>query len=343
MTNCSRNHLEKQIEVSSEIIVKSSSRSPLFYSQETSSSEDIRGRIQRFRDRLQSVKNREMNFRDNDLTPTEANWNLEATINASYAKADANFSKLSKAENELTIPITGGVINNDDLLTAYGTTKGFLANHYNSIASNYKQVLVIDINLEEETTEMARFKIITFIASAPPTPTGDNVYGDTDYWYWGNEQGRCDGSGEGVGLDAADILAEDLNLRYPLPNNHLYFTSIEAIGIQAFDYPNYDDNNFGDFQRDYLLFMSNTSSEILSATECISPEDMEWYYNNIYTITGQLKPAGKDFSHIELHDNVLIGEDIIFHDGTIYYGISVQCECDPCSPNVPEEDCPSCC
>ena len=56
----------------------------------------------------------------------------------------------------------------------------------------------------------------------------------------------------------------------------------------------------------------------------------------------ELKPEGKDFSHITMTDEGIAGVQW-FHRGVIFYGNSFNCDCPPCNPSTPIADCPSCC
>lgn len=210
----------------------------------------------------------------------------------------------------------------------------------------------MDVNLESSTSTEATFQLTSFIATAPSvssTSTSCDVYGPTDFWYWGYGAGKCCGLEGGVGLDAADILTQELNYRRPLPANHLYFVDIESVYLGAlenmpFDLSNPDDDIF-DGIKDYLVY--NAISNTLPQAECVNPTDMNWYYCNIYDIALQAAPTGKVFSFIDLFDDEIYngfgyGYEYV-HRGWIYYGTSVQCPCPPCPPIVPQNECPQCC
>ncbi len=170
--------------VNEEVITTSENKTPLFQSEATSSGEEIKAKIQRFRERLQAIKDKEINFREADLTTDEAKWNIEATLNATYCKADTPFSTYDKSESQFTVPLQNGVINNEDLLAAYETAQGDMAAHYNSISSDYKHPIVMDIALESTTSTEATFQLISFIATAPsgnPPSTNCDVFGQRTF------------------------------------------------------------------------------------------------------------------------------------------------------------------
>jgi|GEM_PF-4544813 len=322
----------------------------LFQSEPSSSGEVIKAKINAFRTRLQATIDGDLSFRSEDLTVEEAKWNIEATLNATFARADAPFSELDKAESEFTVPVTDGKVNNEDALTAYQTALGRLTDHYDAVQFDEREPLVIDIEVNELSSDEATFQVTTFVTAAPPPPpppSSCNVFGATDFWYWGYAAGRCcEGGGEGI--DAADVLAQEINFRRPLPNNHLYFTDIEGLNLdpvaaQPFYMENAYDDNPNDGRRDFLVFLA-TQEELDSGADCIPPDDMDWYYCNILDIAAQYTPSGKTFSHLTLEDELIFwGDDPRFHYGIMYYGTSVMCDCPPYVPVGPLSVIATCC
>jgi len=341
-TNCSKESMEQQVQSDSLSTVSKNDNSYLFQPTVSPDSEAIKQRIQNFRGRLNNTETGGTDLRESNLTAKEAEWNIEANLNATYARADVSFSKLEKNKIEFDVPVSGGTIADADLLAAYKTAKDALANHYKQVNDKDKQVLAIDIELVKETANKAQYQQISYIAIVPPAllrAASCEVYGETDFWYWGQDQGRCcEGGGEGI--DAADVLGQELNLRYPLPDTHLYFTNIERRDIDPDSFPNPDDDVLNDSHRDYLIFDCYLDDDC----DCINPDDMNWYYCNIREIITDLKPSGKNFSHIDLYDeSTLSGEGgRVLHIGLIFYGKSIQCPCNPCSPLVHPSTCGCC-
>ena len=44
------------------------------------------------------------------MTIDEAEWNIEANLNATYARADYPFTKLDRLENEFVVPVDNGTV-----------------------------------------------------------------------------------------------------------------------------------------------------------------------------------------------------------------------------------------
>jgi hypothetical protein len=124
-------------------------------------------------------------------------------------------------------------------------------------------------------------------------------FGPTDYWYYGNLQGKCDGSGQGVGSDAAEQIQYKVNMRRSLPAGHSYFTGIKNVFCDPstdeikFDgtticeegslvNPNdpYPWNNINDM----LLFINYGYPEYNNFHNCIPPDEMNFSLNGLEEI-----------------------------------------------------------
>lgn len=70
--------------------------SPLFSNTPSANGEEIKAKINVFRERMSLAAAGEVSNRNGNLTPEEVNWNLEANLNATYAMADFSFSEMHK-------------------------------------------------------------------------------------------------------------------------------------------------------------------------------------------------------------------------------------------------------
>lgn len=89
--SCSKNHTEHQLLGDSPEIGDNGHKPYLFQSNPSPDSDAIKERIQNFRQRLHAAQVGEIEFRESDLTASEAEWNIEATLNATYGSTFKNF------------------------------------------------------------------------------------------------------------------------------------------------------------------------------------------------------------------------------------------------------------
>ena len=315
----------------------------MFQSAPSSSGEEILSRIHSFRQRLAATRNNESTYRDEDLTVEETKWNIEANLNSIYGKADEPFSDLDVLKKELVVAIDDGKVPNNEVLSAYDLSLDHLIAHYNTVNSNTKQISIIDVKLIEMSSTEAKFEVTSYIAKAiagpPPGVLCDDIFEENENWHAINGDGMCSGAGV-QGFDAADMLETEINFRNPSPSgNHLFFTSIENVELHAWSYQNPDDDIFDEY-RDYLIWQCN--EDFLNQYECMDWIEMNWYYCNLESIINNETPPGKTFSHLYFIDEVIFSSNTTFlHFGWATYGISIQCDCDPCDPSDPF--CDTCC
>lgn len=320
------------------------------FNPQPSTDQSVKDRINDFRARLAATASGDASYRSADLTVEEAKWNIEANLNATYGRADVSFSKMDKSLSTFVVPVSNGVISNEDVLAAYETARTKLSERYSAIQSSFKQVLVLDVYLEEVSETEAVFALRKYIASAPGAAAAATlecqIHEDpvTDAWYAISGFGNCPGDVDLDGLDAADIFEQELNARIELPLNHIYFVDVEGIGFSPwwpneFINPLYDTPL--DSYRDYLVWYSASSQ--LNQQICLPPDEMNFYFCNlVHDIIPSIRPAGKSFSHADMTDEGIFNVQW-WHEGTIFFGTSFQCECPPCDPSTPPSECPICC
>lgn len=349
--NCSKDEI-KTVETAAEVETANSSNLPLFNQMQSNEkeAEKVRTKIRQFRERLKTVADgNALDKNGGTLTIEDAIWNIEAVLNATYAAADMPFEKLAIQTSNIVIPTENGYISDMEAFNAVTAASAKLAEHYNAITSTYKHPIVIDVELEATANDEITISMKSIITEEPPTTTitpvgGCNIFNNTnDYWYWGWDQGRCNGLSGGQGLDAADVLATQLNARIPDPVNTLYFTNVTTTTLDYSNYPNPNDITPNNDYRDYLMFQCHLNTE--PQYGCLSPDDMRFYYCSMYDVINQEVPVGKSFISIDLQDEQFVfgQSSALFHLGYLHFGTAVLCPCPPCPPGTPTLLCPQCC
>lgn len=307
---------------------------PLFQSQPSSGQDEARERLQAFRETL-SAASKGSGLRVTGTSLEDAAWGLEAMLNANYAVADWPIEAIDKETALVPTGSSGGNLSGAQLLALRDSTLSVLEAHLNKFAGTARSLVLVDVSQEEDNGEVY-FKIDSYVRKAPDPsgagPTG--VFDEDDYWYF--SYGKCgpfdpNGNGPaGSGLGAADKLMLEVNLRVPLPSNHLFFTDIEHTGeidpVQDPYLQNPDDDVPGDYYRDFLMYYLYTLAPNASELSCLSPSEMDWYYGNLLSIGAQRAPSNKLFALLHLRPD-WIGPSAAVHQGIFYYGTSVSCSC----------------
>ena len=166
----------------------------------------------------------------------------------------------------------------------------------------------------------------------PPSPVISGPFEEGDDWWYGENQGKCDGTVETS--DAAKELMLAMNATLPDPEGNFYVihpTVIKRTGgepnVRRENDPNPPDNIY-----DYYLFYG--TEEIGSVELCLSRNRMNIYYGYLRDLL-LTKIPNEEFSPLYKLINVenMVGlwsfvnengEREYFHEGWFNYGIKIH-------------------
>jgi hypothetical protein len=214
-------------------------------------------------------------------------WYLEAISNYTYSNAGFDFDQKLTDSSFVSVPITNGLVLLTDFQTTYDQIIGILSDYNESIPTIDKQFLVADVSLNETTANNVIFKV-TYSFGTKDASTVTNEYS----WYWGWALGRCDGSGQGSGQDAADIISLLANDEINIPSGTAFYVNVTMCEAYPFDYLDVNGNP--------LLF--HDYQEITLNHKCISALDIEQYKDNVEYIGMQMKPQFKSVIDYDVQD-----------------------------------------
>ncbi|MDR0970658.1 MAG: hypothetical protein LBM67_09005 [Lentimicrobiaceae bacterium] len=258
----------------------------------------IEKRIIAFRDKIDLIReNPTLKSGSDPVDVDSAVWYIEATSNLTYGDASFETEDFIVDSAFIEIPVTNGQILWIDVQAAYDQVIDSLAEHNANIIANQKQLIVADISLKEFDNNSAIFEVTSGFGT-----DGTSGFGNSFPWYWGFDLGRCDGSGLGVGLDAADIIASLANSTIAVPSRGSYYTDVE----RRYVYP----HNYTDENGNPLLFTDG--QEYTLYHQCLSATDIAGYKSNLIYIGSQEKPSGKSLIGYSLSDMTayaLCGDD----------------------------------
>ncbi len=240
-----------------------------------------------------------------DVMLNEAMWNLEAGVNyefrsnkdsITYIVYDSTFVVISISTNDNGELLADG----NDVMTAYGSLLSFT----NSVLSENGQtnyLLMADVEITELTDETATLKMTAAQGPIIFRPWSCYVQ-NSDYWNPVLGMGYCDGDsiGLGQGQDASSRLNGLFNKKRCMAygcSGTIYFTN-----VNTYSYIYYYEN-----QNNLNCFWQGSSSE------CLSPQEMNyWLDNGFYAIEG-MRPEGKVFIDILFSWDVIVGHPTFVH------------------------------
>lgn len=254
----------------------------------------IKTRILAFKDKLDLIReNPSLKTSNEPMEIDSAIWYIEAASNFTYGDASTELEGYVVDSSFIEVPTTNGQILWADVQAAYDKVIDSLSAHNAAITAAEKQLIVADISLKETDDNSVVLEVTSGFGT-------DGVSGflNDHSWYWGWELGTCDGSGYGVGWDAADKIAQLANYEIAVPiGTSAYYTDVEYKDVYPYNY--YDNNGntllFSDFQ-EYNVYPL-----------CLSPTDITHYKSTLIYIGVQEKPIGKSMIRYELRDATMYG------------------------------------
>lgn len=234
-------------------------------------------RLIAFRDKIDLIRdNPTLKSGTDPMEIDSAVWYIESTSNLTYGDASYDSEEFIVDSAFIEVPVTNGQILWIDVQTAYDQVIDSLSEHNTAISANDKQLIVADISLKESDDNTATFEVTSGFGT-----DGTLGFGNDYPWYWGWEMGRCDGSGLGIGSDAADKIAYLANMLIPVPSGNSYYTDDEYEHVYGCEYT----NNNGDC----LIF--EDYQEYTLTHQCLSTSDISFYKFGLISVGNQLKPT----------------------------------------------------
>ncbi|MBN2747730.1 MAG: hypothetical protein JXR34_13470, partial [Bacteroidales bacterium] len=221
-------------------------------------------------------------------------WSIEAGLNYLYSDFEKlDYQNITKGQVFSDFEQNdGGLIEFLEVENVYNQLKNSLSSAYAEIMTDEKWLILVDITHLEGDTLTMTYYFASVKSSLPTTFT----FGTTDYWYYGEELGKCGlYAGQGIGSDAADQL--DLYIRgfrmvnsnqppgtRSIPTNVQYPFPIIAgqSGPSPINPINPNDVTPQDNQYDYLL--AHGYNGWPNYHYCFDPNEMNFYYGGAWTL-----------------------------------------------------------
>lgn len=266
----------------------------------------------------------------------DAIWLIEATLNYTYGDNNPNY--LARKRDSITLGLdTLNIANASNLYSVVLSElcKGFYADYFDN-----KKLTVVDLQLVTNGTKNDQEELIVYYETGDSETSGDTaVFNDTDWWYYGFSLGKCNGYNDSLWRDAATMLQDKLQLKIssdipiysPCPNARVYYTDIVDSTYIPTNYLNPNDSIPNDNYYDYIFYYNYNNYP--NYHECLSPNEMNWYYYSIYYfIKNEVGGTNLDLRNIisflvNEHSNKSLSAE---HRIYLYYGeYHISCDENP--------------
>ena len=249
-----------------------------------------------FRESIDALRNNpNLKSGDSPVMLDDAEWFVEALANYTYANAGFERTDLVIDSAVFVVPTSAGNITLADVQVLYDEAITKLSAQHSAINSDSKQLVFADITLREVGDNTATFALTSGFGTNEEEQL-INIYS----WYWGWNLGRCDGSGLGAPLDAADIIMREANHLIGVPSGNSYYTDVSYATIWYWDVPS-NTNPYGE----YMLFHDFQAGTLVH--KCLSPDEIDYYKHRIIEIGNMNKPTGKSIISFFVEDATAYG------------------------------------
>jgi len=269
------------------------------------------------------------------ISTDSALWYLESTFNYCYGFPNEFYKSFAIDTLSFSLLLSGSEVNMTDLTDKFNEMIQEISTTYHAVAYDEKGLSLL--NLAEATIENNLLHFTVQVVTGekgevPPSPVLDGPFEDGDEWWYGEDEGKCEGPV--IESDAAQQLMLAMNATLPDPEGNFYVINPVEITKKG-GYP--DLRRPGDIEDnlyDYYLFFG--SEEIGEVELCLNRNAMNTYYSyltyllKVKIITEELNPS---YSLINIESMTGFWEPTVFdgiivkkylHRGKFMFGIKVN-------------------
>lgn len=264
-------------------------------------------------------------------------WYINSALNYSYTFPYVEYYDYFTDSAFVTMNIYDDVVTFTELANTYCDIEEALREHFFSVENANKHI----VNIFMEETEICEnntieFKIVSEIGvynteKSTNVSNTDNPFGSTDWWSlaWGDNYfvcGKCNiysgYAGWDAGWDAAKKISKAVNTKLSTHTFMYYFTAPKV-------YRDIDSWTTSSIPHgmDYYFYYGSC---------CVSPQNMNCYYNRLIEVIDYYKPAGKSFKYVRLygdsHPGIEKNGNNFMYIDKLEYGIKHRRETTPYNP-----------
>ncbi len=256
-------------------------------------------------------------------------WSVEAKLNRTYTNVAHKFEQLHTQSDTIAIAHSGSMMSGIEVQAFYDEAVTKFSEHFYSLPVDNRLPVLVDV--AENTGDSNTLILTTQVG----TGTLEELSAGFDlHWFWGafgtGGGGTCGPDAStvppNVGRAANTELAFEANSRVLALNNTglltsctagppifcqipWYTTNVEIVipdvnepDIFPFFYPNSNDDTPNDNNREYLIYFNNPEFDNFDDKACLSPSDMDFYYDGLIQVMEDRRPSGKDFILVNVEE-----------------------------------------
>lgn len=294
--------------------------------------------IKQFLTKVETHKNNPLLKSNETILVDSALWYLESGFNYCYGFPNEFYLSFTIDTLHFTLDIEGNQrVSMATLASKYEQMVDEIRLVYQASSFELKGLSLINLQQASTSTESISFTVNVVTGertnNIPPQPVLSGPFDDDDYWYYGENKGRC--VEFNLDSDAAQQLMITLNASLPDPSGNFYVINPVEVERKGGEPNVRRPNDPLDNQFDYYLFYA---SEALGTVDlCLERNTMNAYYNHLrYLTLNKIKDdegLGSMYRLIGVTDMIgyYIDEDLpnivarnYYHKGWFQYGIAVH-------------------
>jgi len=271
----------------------------------TEKSQQIIQRIEAFDNKLKG------NFKSGEnISVDSLVWYTEALENYNHARPDLAYENFVVSKTTYTATLDNGNLSMEEAAALYSTMQTDLETELANLDPTDDKLKLTDIaldSIEGNTAYLSANRVFGLrLVSGIYEP-----FDADDDWYWGYDQGRCDGTMADVS-DASNEIQRRMNNPWVVPDESYRFilNTLEIIEVDPIGNPEFQGRLFGGAYDFY---------------HCINDEMMTYYLEQSHLILNDpsegIQPNNKHLYHLQIDDALYGGgNSLISHHYIATYG-----------------------
>lgn len=260
---------------------------------------------------------------------------MEALFNYTYGYPEKtyNMTKADTCSIYLQLDINGKVTLNEVNLKYRELTETVRTLYYNSGFEN-KGLILTSIEMGTVASGELELEVYAVTGNVGNSWNVTYPFGEGDDWWYGFDDGRCDGIPGSDTTDAAELIQNNISISYilpPPPSGYQYvYLPDTPITLEGNEYHNPDSSYPDDNYTDYLMYyaISEADSLLTDEVKCLEHEEMNFYVQGgMEIITNRLyetynKPSNWLFLSCDYYDITESDDDentIVRHEATFNF------------------------
>ncbi len=149
----------------------------------------IANKIKAFKGKMEYLRNNPHYKSGETMSVDSAVWYIEAASNYTYGDAATPYGEMVIDSFDVSVPVSNGEIQLNDILIAYDEMIGGLSEKYNAIPDENKHLIMNDVSFKSEDEGTATLGIT---AGFGIEGEGSTSWIFNHEWYYGEQAGDCD-------------------------------------------------------------------------------------------------------------------------------------------------------